>query len=140
MSRKKSTPVKSTRTATAAVWMNENWRSVAFIVYCAICLFDFIIMPGIYEATNKTIDPAAAAAIAKQFTDPAVQQEILQKLLTKREWVPLTMAGAAAFHFAFGAILTGAAWTRGMVQVEQAKRARPQIPPSSVTPDNPDNK
>lgn len=118
-------------------WLNENWRSIAFIVYCAICLFDFIIMPGIVEAMNKSIDPAAAAKIATQFSDPTVQLEIIKQLTTKRTWVPLTMDGAAAFHFAFGAILTGAAWTRGMEKVEIAKRSR--IKGSATTPDNPDD-
>lgn len=106
-----------------SVWLRDNWRSLAFVVYFVICVFDFIIMPGIYELTNKHIDAQAIAALALQFKDPTVQIEIIKSFSIKRAWVPLTMDGAATFHLAFGALLTSAAYTRGKEKIEQIKKS-----------------
>lgn len=114
-------------------WLRENWRSLAFVVYFVICIFDFIIMPGIYEVVNKHIDPAEVAKLALQFKDPSVQIEMIKSFATKRVWIPLTMDGGSTFHLAWGALLTGAAWTRGREKVEQIKSA---ARPNKV--DNPD--
>jgi hypothetical protein len=112
---------------------------MSFIVYFIICLFDFVIMPTVYESMNKEIEPRSAAEIALQFSDPMVQQEIIRQLTEKRSWQPLTMDGAAAFHFAFGAILGGAAWGRSQENVARIRTRSTRRKNSAVTPDNPDD-
>ena len=127
-------------------WLRENWRTLAFLTYFFICLFDFIIMPALIESSNKAVDGDTAVKLALQFKEASVQIEIIKQLTIKRAWVPLTMGGAAAFHFAFGAILTSAAYTRGKEKLallnnriyDNDDAERESIPQASTTPDNPD--
>lgn len=114
-------------------WFRENWRTLAFITYSTICIFDFIIMPVIYQVFNSSVDPATLAQLAQQFKDPNVQQEFLRLYGTKAVWIPITMAAGGTFHMAFGGILTAAGWTRGNEKIAMIKQGL-----VSTTPDNPD--
>lgn len=105
-----------------SLWLAENWRSLAFLIYGAICLFDFIIMPGIYQTFNHHLDPQAVVNLALKFTDPSIQAEIIKTFGTKITWVPLTMDSGAAFHYAFGVILGAASWTRGKEKIAQIQQ------------------
>lgn len=91
----------------------EAWRPMVAYVYLAICVLDFAAMPIIIEMTNKrTIDRDTIELLAK--LDPAAQAAAINKLsLGDRGWEPVTLGAGGLFHLAFGAILTGAALTRG---------------------------
>lgn len=110
------------KTKNFSLWMAENWRSVAFLIYAAICLFDFIIMPGIYQAFNHHLDPDAVVKLALMFKDTTTQIEVLKTFGSKITWVPLTMAEGAAFHYAFGVILGAASWTRGQEKIAKIQQ------------------
>jgi hypothetical protein len=47
---------------------------------------------------------------------PEDQLQAVVQLTRRTSWTPLTVSDGSAFHFAFGAILGVAAWTRGRVQ------------------------
>ena len=122
---------------TITIWLKNNWRQVAFIIYFAICLFDFVIMPGIISLNNKLIDIDAITKIALQFKDPSVQIEIIKSLTTKQVWVPLTMNSSASFHLAWGALLTSVAFSHGREQLQHVKNVAFAATTSGKV-DNPD--
>jgi hypothetical protein len=50
------------------------------------------------------------------------QPEFIRTILAPRTWTPLTLQGGGLFHLSFGAILTGAAYTRGLEKIEKIRR------------------
>lgn len=96
-----------------------RWRHLAAYIFLIICLFDFIIMPAIYERNDK-MDPLKAVELSLKFKDPATQSLALQTMLAKRSWTPLTLDASGMFFVAFGAILGAAAFTRGQEKVVRA--------------------
>lgn len=97
-----------------------NWRVLAGYVYLSICLFDFIVMPIIVHV--NTLD---TKEVVREFLfdmeDRKFALELIDRADTSR-WQPLTLSGGGLFHLSFGAILTGAAVTRGFERTEMAKR------------------
>jgi len=90
-------------------WMTERegWKIMAALVYFAICIFDFIIMPTWLES-NK---PDISVVIANLPTaGETVQLQYMQVLTTTHQ--PMTLQGGGLFHLAMGALLTGAAVVR----------------------------
>lgn len=95
-------------------WYKRVWRPAAAFIYLFVCLFDFVVMPSVIERNNQVFNIEAFEAIY-QFEDPSVQIAALNRTdLGGRTWSPITLLGGGLFHIAFGAILTGAAVTRGM--------------------------
>ncbi len=93
-------------------WYQKWWRPCVAFVYLGILILDFAVMPIIYELDRP--DPAAAVTLALQFENPGAQVQALQTLQAQRNWQPITILGGGLFHVAMGAILAGAAITRGM--------------------------
>lgn len=93
-------------------WYQKWWRPCVAFVYLGILILDFAVMPILYELDRP--DPARAVTLALQFEKPAAQVQALQTLQAQRNWAPITILGGGLFHVAMGAILAGAAITRGM--------------------------
>jgi hypothetical protein len=119
-------------------WLAENWRSLAFVIYGAICIFDFIIMPAIYQTFNQHLDANAVVNLALQFKDTQAQIAFLHAFGEKISWNPITLQGGGTFHIAFGSLLTAAGWTRGQEKIaainNQWPRPAVSAPPVAPTP------
>ena len=102
-------------------WMKNNWRSLAFMTYFAICAMDFLIMPAVYAAMGS-VDITTFVQLSLQYKDPNVQIEFL-KIYAPKMWTPITMLGAGSFHIAYGAILTAAGYTRGQAEVARINQS-----------------
>jgi cation transporter-like permease len=75
------------------------WRPLAAVTYLLICLFDFIIGPIFWT--------------------------VMQAGPTLMQWVPLTLQNNGLFHLSFGAILSTAAYTRGMEKIATLHNQQP---------------
>ena len=103
----------------------KNWRPIAAGVYLVICIFDFIIMPMKLTRYEQHRDFTQIYEQIMKLESPQAQVALINKIdLTVQEWQPLTLGGGGMFHLAFGAILTGAAVTRGMTQTAHARRRK----------------
>ena len=124
-----------------SLWLADNWRSLAFVTYMAICLFDFIVMPGIYQAFNQHLDADTVVKLALQFHDTQAQIAFLHAFGEKITWNPITLQGGGTFHMAFGALLTAAGWTRGQEKIATIQSSgtpsTPPVPCVVPTPTNP---
>ena len=96
-----------------------SWKTVAGYAYIIICIFDFLIMPVAVHA-NKIDTRSEINAIIKEHGIVA-GLEIIEKIQGDNHWIPVTMSGGGLFHISFGAILTGAAVTRGFERREIVK-------------------
>ena len=97
----------------------HRWRHIAAYIFLIICVFDFIIMPIVYEKNDK-IKPAAAVELSLKYSDTTTQHIALQTIIAKRSWEPLTLKSNGMFFMAFGAILGVAAFTRGQERILKA--------------------
>lgn len=95
-------------------WYKKAWRPTCAFVYLTIVIFDFIIMPSIIEMNNNKETNIIAVELALRFENPSAQVQALAIFTQRREWKPLSLGGSGMLHLAFGAILTGAAVTRGL--------------------------
>lgn len=68
-------------------WLKQWWRPAMGIQYIIVCVFDFIIFPGIYTGIY-----AGGGAF--------------------HEWKPLTLSNGGLYHAAMGAIVGVVAWQR----------------------------
>lgn len=102
-------------------WYQRQWRPICAFLYLSICVFDFIIMPSIYVRYNE-IDKVFLEDLKDLPVE--VQSEFIRTILAPREWTPLTLQGGGLFHLSFGAILTGAATTRGLEKIETIRNER----------------
>ena len=95
-------------------FVKSHWRPAAAVIYLIICIFDFIIMP-IYTFEDATESKDMFSHVYELETYQAQVAAIgALSELRGREWSPLTLGGGGMFHLAFGALLTGAAVTRGL--------------------------
>ena len=90
-------------------WMQKRWRPAMGWTYMAICLFDFILGPVLYNIL--------------QFYNPGQAVGM---------WSPLTLQGAGLFHLAMGAVLGIAAF--GRTQEKVAGAASNIEPPKALIP------
>lgn len=97
--------------------LNSKWRLYAAYVYLGICIFDFTLMPLIFEWVNWHFNNAEIINLALQFKDSAGQIQALQTLKQAHTWSPLTLQGGGLFHISFGAILGVSAWTHGQERI-----------------------
>lgn len=91
-----------------------HWKHVAGYAYILICLVDFVVMPIVLH--NDRI--VTRDVIIEQVVENA---DLALELIDRNrvyEWSPMTMVGGGLFHISFGAILTGAAVTRGFERRE----------------------
>ena len=98
--------------------LQKYWRPVMAITYILICLFDFIIAPSWIGLARDSIQEKANA-----ISDLPVETQVILAQ-DRPQWEPLTLMGGGFFHIAFGAIITGAAVTRGM---EKTARERSSL-------------
>ena len=89
------------------IWMqkDEGWKAIMAIIYAAICIFDFIVVPSWIGINRKDISMDLITGMAT--IDPSVQIELIKAAY--REHEPFTLQGGGLFHLAFGALLTGSA-------------------------------
>lgn len=79
------------------------------IVYVAICIMDFILIPiGLSAMRKEVLDEGVKAVLGG--LDPTGQVEFIKAIY--RQYVPLTLQGNGVFHLSFGAILTGSALSK----------------------------
>lgn len=101
-------------------WYQKVWRPCLAFVYIAVVLFDFIIMPVYVEYHNRGVDLSKIQDLDK--LSPVSQVEAIKQInLGERAWEPLTLGAGGLFHIAMGAILTGAAVTRGLEKTQTIK-------------------
>lgn len=101
-------------------WYKQIWQPAAFFIYLLICVFDFFLMPAIYEARKPKIEDMINLTL--KYQEPSSQVQALTTLIrNQNSWTPITLEGGGLFHMAFGAILTGAAITRGMERTERVR-------------------
>ena len=105
-------------------WYKKVWRPCMAAVYALIVIFDFIVMPIAMEISNEAVSNREAVELALMFEDPNVRVQALETFTEKRSWNALTLMGGGMFHIAFGALLTGAAVTRGMEKRQHASHGR----------------
>ena len=98
----------------------HNWRPIAAYAYILICIFDFIVMPSLVFYQNKTTRDLLMEA---RITDKVYALDVTKSTVLK-EWEPVTLEGGGLFHVSFGAILTGAAVTGGLVRREMVSNGK----------------
>ena len=103
-------------------WYKKVWRPMLAVVYALIVVFDFVVMPIIVEQNNQRTTDDKAVELALKFTESSSQIQALKTFAETRKWEPLTLMGGGMFHIAFGALLTGAAVTRGLEKKEHANK------------------
>ena len=106
----------------------RNWRPAAAIVYLLICIFDFVLMPMRLTRFEEQRDYDVLFQQIQKLDNPQAQVALINKLnMSVQEWSPLTLGGGGMFHLAFGALLTGAAVTRGMERTAAKSRRRRKV-------------
>lgn len=105
-------------------WFKHFWRPWAAAIYMFICLMDFAIMPVAIEVlTERDTRLHTIIEEVQKIDNEKVQIALINKAnVEARVWAPLTLMGGGLFHVAFGAILTGAAVTRGLERKAQAEK------------------
>lgn len=107
-----------------------NWRSLAGFIYLFICIMDFVIMPVYVQVEYSHTKKQVSELIQDIQTDDkkgVADQEFAIKIIDKikvEQWSPVTLVGGGLFHMAFGAILTGAAVTKGFERREAVKSGK----------------
>lgn len=107
-----------------STWLREYWRPLTAATYLIICLFDFLVAPVffyIYDFYDPFIKDIKRSVLNIELNED-IRKTYLTFISNRQKWQPLTLQEGALFHFAFGAILTGAAITRGMMQIQYANR------------------
>ena len=101
--------------------LGKYWKVSCAVVYLVICIFDFLIMPGMLTQFSENIDYSQLYAQVNAMENYQAQVALLNKVdYNVQTWSPLTLQGAGMFHIAFGAILTGVA----MSQTGRSKTTR----------------
>lgn len=90
-------------------WMASHWKPASAFAYTLICFCDFVIFPS-YAGLNK-VDILVLVGQIKDL-DVSVQLQLIRAATQGYE--PFTLRGSGLFHLAFGALLTGAAISRGV--------------------------
>jgi hypothetical protein len=78
---------------------NTKWRPAMGWLYLAVCAFDFVIFPILWNFAQATY----------------------LKTVVFTQWNPLTLQGAGFFHIAMGAVLGVTAYGRTQEKIETKK-------------------
>ena len=78
---------------------NNKWRPAMGWLYLAVCAFDFVIFPVLWNLAQATY----------------------LKTVVFTQWMPLTLQGAGFFHIAMGAVLGISAYGRTQEKIEDKK-------------------
>jgi hypothetical protein len=97
----------------------QYWRPAMAILYLLLCFLDYAVRPIVNELSAKNFDLAETVAVIQNL-NPSLQVTALEIASTHEKWPPIL---SEFVHMAFGAILTGAAITRGMEKTARAKNA-----------------
>jgi len=100
----------------------SNWKTIAGYAYILICITDFLIMPIATHTNQIDTKEEILAIVEEQGLDTALK--IMDRIKGQHSWIPVTMTGGGLFHISFGAILTGAAITRGIERKEIVKNGK----------------
>ena len=88
---------------------NTKWRPAMGWLYLAVCAFDFVIFPILWNLAQATY----------------------LKNIVFTQWMPLTLQGAGFFHICMGAVLGVTAYGRTQEKIEnkklEAKKIEEQI-------------
>lgn len=96
-----------------------NWKTIAGYAYVLICVTDFLIMPIATQWNKIDTKEELMEIIDEHGIDYGLR--VMEKMRGTHQWTPVTMTGGGLFHISFGAILTGAALTRGIERQEIVK-------------------
>ena len=88
---------------TQSDWMTTKWRPMMAVMYCAVCVFDFIAAPILFTAVQFWETEAANDAF--------------------RQWQPITLQATGFFHIAMGAVLGISAYGRTQEKVAGIEKA-----------------
>jgi hypothetical protein len=78
---------------------NTKWRPAMGWLYLAVCAFDFVIFPILWNLAQATY----------------------LKNIVFTQWMPLTLQGAGFFHICMGAVLGISAYGRTQEKIETKK-------------------
>ena len=78
---------------------NTKWRPAMGWLYLAVCAFDFVILPVLWNLAQATY----------------------LKNIVFTQWMPLTLQGAGFFHICMGAVLGISAYGRTQEKIETKK-------------------
>jgi hypothetical protein len=78
---------------------NTKWRPAMGWLYLAVCAFDFVIFPILWNLAQATY----------------------LKTVVFTQWMPLTLQGAGFFHICMGAVLGISAYGRTQEKIEDKK-------------------
>jgi hypothetical protein len=78
---------------------NTKWRPAMGWLYLAVCAFDFVIFPVLWNLAQATY----------------------LKNIVFTQWMPLTLQGAGFFHICMGAVLGISAYGRTQEKIETKK-------------------
>lgn len=96
----------------------QYWRPAMAILYLLLCFLDYAVRPIVNELSAKNFDLAETVAVIQNL-NPSLQVTALEIASTHEKWPPIL---SEFVHMAFGAILTGAAITRGMEKTARVKK------------------
>ena len=89
---------------------NNKWRPAMGWLYLAVCAFDFVIFPILWNFAQATY----------------------LKTVVFTQWNPLTLQGAGFFHIAMGAVLGISAYGRTQEKIEDKKIVSQTIPQQKI--------
>ena len=89
---------------------NNKWRPAMGWLYLAVCAFDFVIFPVLWNLAQATY----------------------LKTVVFTQWNPLTLQGAGFFHIAMGAVLGISAYGRTQEKIEDKKIIAQTIPQQKI--------
>ena len=93
---------------------NNKWRPAMGWLYLAVCAFDFVIFPVLWNLAQATY----------------------LKTVVFTQWNPLTLQGAGFFHIAMGAVLGISAYGRTQEKIEDKKIIAQSIPQQKIKIDD----
>jgi hypothetical protein len=89
---------------------NTKWRPAMGWLYLAVCAFDFVIFPILWNFAQATY----------------------LKTVVFTQWNPLTLQGAGFFHIAMGAVLGISAYGRTQEKIEDKKIVAQTVPQQKI--------
>ena len=93
---------------------NNKWRPAMGWLYLAVCAFDFVIFPVLWNLAQATY----------------------LKTVVFTQWMPLTLQGAGFFHIAMGAVLGISAYGRTQEKIEDKKIIAQTLPQQKIKIDD----